>query len=201
MSRERRPLLTVQERIRREEQANQRLASIGAEPQATGGAFALGTGLTRRGRDQLFGRDARRGDYIPRGGPTPEPSLFSSLVRAVKYFGVYSDDLPALCISYFNLFTHFSSDINWRQPVWGQQVDRNDVIYIATYKAKILSDNLRETANLLEEDIQRLDHARTQLEDLLPANYEAPWTLDEETGLLWNNLDGFSVDISRPHYV
>ena len=201
MSRERRPLLTVTERIRRDTQATQRLASIGAEPQATGGPVALGAGLTRRGRDQLFGRDARRGDYIPVGGPTPEPTLFSPLFRAVRYFGAYSDDLPAFCISYFNWFTNFSSNINWRQPVWGQKVDKNDVIFIASYKAKILSDNLREVANLLEEDIQRLDHARLQLDNLLPENYEAPWTLDEETGLLWNNLDGYSVDVTEPHYV
>ena len=80
-------------------------------------------------------------------------------------------------------------------------MDTNDVIFIATYKAKILSDNLREVANLLEEDIQRLDHARSTLEDLLPSNYESPWTLDKESGLLWNNLDGTTVDITRPHYV
>ena len=201
MSRERRPLLTVTERIRRDTEAHQRLASIGAEPQATGGPRALGEGLTRQGRDHLFGRDARRGTYIPVGGPTPEPSIFTPLVQAIKHLPIYSDNLQCLLGNLFRWFNIFSADRNWRQPVWGQQVNKNDVLFVAAYKAQILSQNLREIANLLEEDIQRLDHTRQELEDKLPENYKSPLTKDKETGLLWNNFDRYTADIEHPHYV
>ena len=58
-------LLSTEQRDRRQAQADRRLASIGAEPQASGGPQALGIGLHHRGRDKSFSFDARRGDYIP----------------------------------------------------------------------------------------------------------------------------------------
>lgn len=201
MTRERTRLLTVTERIRRDTLAHQRLASIGVEPQATGGPVALGEGLTRRGRDQLFGRDARRGTYIPKGRPTPEPSLFTRVVQAIQYSRIYKVDFPQILLDFTSWFNTFSTDINWRNPWGGQEVDKNDVIFVGAYQARILSHNLREIANLIEEDIQRLDHARRELEEQLPSHYTSPWTEDEETGLLWNNLDGQTASLHKPHYV
>ena len=201
MSRERQPILTVQERLRRDTEANQRLATIGAEPQATGGTTALGEGLTRRGSDQFFGRDARKGTYIPQGRPTPEPSIFTNLVQSIRYIPIYTDDLPCHLGTFTRWFNVFSRDRGWREPIWGQQVDRNDVFYTAAHQAKILKKNLEVTVELLEEDIERLDIAKQEIEALLPDNYQPPWTEDEETGLLWNNLDGYTADLERPHYV
>ena len=75
------------------------------------------------------------------------------------------------------------------------------MFYTAAHQAKILNQNLETTVSLLEEDIERLEIAKNEIEDLLSDNYQPPWTLDEETGLLWNNLDGYTADLERPHYV
>ena len=86
------------------------------------------------------------------------------------------------------------------QGLW-KKVDPNDVIFVAVHQAELLSHNLREVANLIEEDITRLEKAKEELQDLLPENYSAPWTKDEESGDLWNNVTGLNHICDTPHYL
>ena len=194
-------LLTSAERERRQVQADRRLASIGAEPQSTGAPQALGTGLSHRGRDQIFGYDARRGEYEPTWDTPPSPTIFERLYKAVKYSPIYFDDLQDFIARFYRWFKVIATHRDWREPAFNQGVDRNDVIFVAIHQAEVLSHNLREIANCLEEDIQRLDTAKQELGDLLPSNYSAPWTKDEETGQLWNNVTGLTHICDRPHYL
>ena len=122
-----------------------------------------------------------------------EPSLFTPVVKALKYSNIYKVDFPQILLDFTSWFKTFSTDINWRNP-WGvQEVDKNDVIFVGSYQARILSHNLREIANLIEEDIQRLDSAKQELEDLLPINYSATWSKDKETAQLWPYREGLYV--------
>ena len=193
--------LTNSARQRRTEQANRRLISIGATPASEGVVYQQAPDLTRHGRDQIFKCDARRGDYVPTRAPFPEPTLFIPLHSAIRYIQIYLGDLPEYIYQFSQWFRLFAQHRDWREPVWNEKGDPNDAIFVAIHQAENLQHNLREIANLLEEDLTRLDNAKRDLEALLPDNYSPPWTKDEETGELWNNLTGHTHNLKNPHYL
>ena len=195
-----RPVLNQQQMVNRRDQANRRILSVGGVPAVNGVEGQLAPDLTRHGRDQLFGVDARFGDYVPERAPFPDSSLFQPLHRAIQHAHTYLSELPASIYQFFNWFRNYASHREWTEPVWNQQGDPNDVIFIAIHEAETLSNNLREVANQIEEDIQRLDHEKQTLEDRLPENYSSPWSIDPETGELFNNITGMGHNPNRPHF-
>ena len=194
-----RGILSHEQREREDDEAARRLASIGATPAARGQPATLGPGYTRRG-DLIFGTDVRKGDYIPKRQTQPPPELFHSIFTGLQNAPIYLQDLPYSICRFESWFRVYATHRSWRDPVWGQLADPHDTIYIAAYQASTLAKDLRECANMLESDICRLEDQVNHFEAQLPDDYHPPWTLDEETNVLWNNCTGRTYDCERPHY-
>ena len=75
--------------------------------------------------------------------------------------------------------------------------DPNDNIFLATYLVDNLIDELINEANEstnIQHYTEQLRAAKSELEQLLPANYSSPWHLESYTQRLISNSSGYYYD-------